>query len=64
VNQSGIDKLRDMISYFNACSEHFVQRYSLVQLITLHNFVVENQEPDYPDTWDEAKLHKALHPRK
>jgi len=53
-----------MISYFNACSEHFVQRYSLVQLITLHNFVVENQEPDYPDTWDEAKLHKALHPRK
>lgn len=57
---TGIDKIRDMVSYFNSCNEGWLQQFSITQLVAIHDYALENEEEDYPDTWANWKLQEAL----
>ena len=57
---SDIDFLRSMISNFNYCSEDFLCRYSVNELVAIRKAWLACQWDIMPDQWSKDQIESAI----
>jgi hypothetical protein len=59
-SMTGIEKLRAVVNYFNACVESFNDPFTPAQLVAIYDYAAARDTDDYPDTWSKEEIKAAL----
>lgn len=57
---SGIQKMRDMVKVFSNCNETFLNRYRIQELIKIYRMWLKSEWNFYPNKWTERQVREAL----
>lgn len=60
IEETGMQKLRAVVSYFDRCRESFNDRFTPAQLVKLHDAAMASEWDIYADQWSERQLREAL----
>lgn len=57
---TGIQKLRNVVLFFDYCTESFNDQFSIEQLITIYDVYDKCGWYIYPDEWTQRQVDEAL----
>lgn len=57
---TGMEKLRKAVSLFNNCNESFLDRFTVTELLCIHDAWLKSEWCIRPDYWEEEQVTQAL----